>query len=81
LIEPDFLDNLINNTRLWLESKGIPEDQIDAQMEQIKVSRSRPDLVNTISGIGVWIVIDSIFAFIIAAAIKREKPPFEESNQ
>ena len=78
LIEPDFLDNLVNNTRLWLESKGIPEDQIEAQMEQIKVSRARPNLVNTISGIGVWIVIDSLFAFIIAAVIKREKPPFGE---
>lgn len=80
-IDPQFIDNLINNFMLWFERKGIPEDQIDAQLGRMREKTGDPlSLKNNVLGLAQSIVFDGIIAFIIAAVLKKPKPPFEHET-
>ena len=79
-IDPQFLDTVTNNTITWLEKKGLPQEQLDKQIETMKERSVKPSLRNTFVGIGIWVIIDSIFGLIIAAIVKKNKPLFDGST-
>ena len=77
-IEPEFLNKFKQALMNYLSGKGLTQDQIDTQMEKMDSRMGEPNLKNTFIGIGIWIVIDSIFGLIISSILKKEKPIFDE---
>ena len=78
-IDPQFLDNFLNNIMIWFEKKGLPQDQLDKQMEMYRNNTTKPTVRDALLGMAMWIVIDAVFGIIIAAAIRKKRPPFENS--
>jgi hypothetical protein len=78
-IDPQFLDNFLNNITAWFEKKGLSQDQIDKQMEMYRNNTTKPTIRDVLFGIATWIVIDAVFGIIIAAVLRRKRPPFENS--
>ena len=64
---------------IWFEKKGLPQDQLDKQMEMYRNNTTKPTVRDALLGMAMWIVIDAVFGIIIAAAIRKKRPPFENS--
>ncbi|RTL59214.1 MAG: DUF4199 domain-containing protein [Sphingobacteriales bacterium] len=77
-VEPQFMDKFKQATLDYLSNKGLTQEQIDQQMEKMNSRTGEPNLKNTLIGIGIWIVVDSIFGLIFASILKKEKPMFQE---
>lgn len=76
-------DKTINMTIETLESVGIEDDVIDKQVAELE--KTRDDLRvfspgQTLKGMGVNLIIYFVFALILAAIFKREKPAFLRVN-
>lgn len=78
-VDPQFMDNFINRTMIWLEKNEVPQEQIDKQVEMMKSGAKTPTIGTTLLGIGMWIILDTIFGIIIAAITRKSKPVFENS--
>ncbi len=79
-IDPSFFDNLKVATRTLLEKAGTSEEQIDKQMQGFKDANDQLTPVKLLEGLGMWIVIDSIFGLIYAAILKKNKDLFEPTQ-
>jgi hypothetical protein len=48
-------------------------------MEMYRNNTTKPTIRDVLFGIATWIVIDAVFGIIIAAVLRRKRPPFENS--
>ncbi|HLK28483.1 MAG TPA: DUF4199 domain-containing protein [Puia sp.] len=79
-IDPSFFDNLKVATRTLLEKANTPEEQIDKQMQGFKDVNEQLKPLKLLQGLGMWIVIDSIFGLIFASIIKKNKDVFDDKQ-
>ncbi|KGE13269.1 DUF4199 domain-containing protein [Sphingobacterium deserti] len=84
--EPQLIvfDKTINFTIETLESAGAEDDLIDKQVADLE--KTRDDMRNfsigqTLKALGVSLIMYFVFALILAAILKREKPAFLTVNQ
>ena len=76
-INPQFFEIFVNNTMKFMERMGMPDADIDEKIKEMQDSAAKkPTLGNALAGIGMWIIIDSIFGLIFSGIIKRQKPAF-----
>lgn len=83
LVKPELqqiiFDKTINFTIETMESVGADDDRIDKQVADLE--KTRDDAQNfsigqTLKGLGVSLIMYFVFALILAAILKREKPAF-----
>jgi len=77
-------DKTINFTIETLESAGAEDDLIDKQVADLE--KTRDDMRNfsigqTLKALGVSLIMYFVFALILAAILKREKPAFLTVNK
>ena len=77
-VDPAFWVNFKATNLSFLESKKVPEDQIEQQMKSFKDVDQATRPMGLIKGFGYSIIIDSIFGLIFAAMLRKKKPAFEE---
>jgi len=71
-IDPDYLNSFANNLADWLQSFGVPEDQIDeAQLDDIKAEGS---FTAQLKNLAWGSVVGALVSLIIAAIMKKEPP-------
>lgn len=72
-------DKTINLTIETMESMGVGEDLIDKQVADLEKTRDELrtfSVGQTLKGLGVNLIMYFVFALILAAILKREKPAF-----
>ncbi len=76
-ISPDFLEKVRITTANWMESNNVPEQKINDSLksfdEQIEQSKHF-NLGKMALGYFSVLIFDSIFALILAAILKKERP-------
>lgn len=78
-LQEEAIDNMMNMTIESLEAMGAPDEQIDSTVEELEMQK---DMLGTLSigqvikGIAVSLILYFVFALILAAIFKREKPMF-----
>jgi Protein of unknown function (DUF4199) len=77
-VDPSFWTDFKATTLSFLESKNVPEDQIDQQMKSFKDVDQSTKPFGLLKGFGYSVIIDSIFGLIFAAILRRKKPIFDE---
>jgi len=78
---PEQLLELVKTTTAEsMEKFGAPDEQIEKTMEEFKLEKFKPDLVQTLKGYGISLTIGAALSLIIAAFIKRnsENKPVQE---
>ena len=81
-IDTSFRDQLtvetMNKVEQFMRKLGAPEEQIEKAIEE--ASQKNPYSVSQVLlGFGIWCIVLFIISLIIAAIIKRNKSPFENS--
>ncbi|TDS12250.1 DUF4199 domain-containing protein [Sphingobacterium paludis] len=83
LVKPELqqiiFDKTINFTIETMESVGADDDRIDKQVADLEKTRDEAQTFSigqTLKGLGVSLIMYFVFALILAAILKREKPAF-----
>lgn len=72
-------DKTINFTIETMESAGLDDDVIDKQVADLEKTRDESrefSFGRVVKGLGVTLIVYFVFALILAAILKREKPMF-----
>ena len=77
-IDPSFWENFKANTLIFMQKKGLTDEQIDQQMKNFKNVDEQTKPLGLVKGYGFSVIIDSIFGLIFAAILRKTKPVFEE---
>ena len=81
-IDTSFRDALtqatMEKTEEWLKKFSVPESDIEKTMESM-ASKNNYSIFNVFLGYGVMCIISCIVSLIIAAIIKKNKPPFDNA--
>lgn len=80
LIDPSFFDKFQETTRNFFEKSNMTEEQIDKQMEKFNDADKQLSPLNLLKGLGIWIVVDSVFGIIYAAILRKKKDIFENQQ-
>ncbi|MFD1771015.1 DUF4199 domain-containing protein [Sphingobacterium suaedae] len=87
LVNPEpqqiIFDKTINMTIETMESIGADDDLIDKQVADLEKTRDELrefSIGQTLKGLGVSLIMYFVFALILAAILKRERPAFLQSN-
>lgn len=74
-IDPGFMERFMQNTLEYVKKMGGSEVSIEAQMDKITEQKEQQrSIASYLSGLAIWIVVDSLLGLIIAYALKRKKP-------
>lgn len=76
-IEPSFLEKLKTSWSEYFIKNKVPQDKIDETLKQFDEAKNIT-FWRVIQSYGFSIIIDIIFALIIAAIMKKKRPVFEE---
>jgi signal transduction histidine kinase len=79
-VDPSFFDRFQQTTRNLMEKSGISEEKIDKQMESFKDLDKQLAPLGLLKGLGIWIVVDSIFGLIFASILRKKKDIFEDQQ-
>lgn len=77
-VDPAFWVNFKATNLSFLQSKNVPQDQIDQQMKSFKDVDKSTEPMGLLKGFGYSVVIDSIFGLIFAAILRRKRPAVAE---
>ncbi len=73
-IDPNFLEKVTNGSIEMLEKANMPQEKIDEAVANMKEGQKKQYSIGAqIQGYLFSVIIDSIFAIIIAAIIKKDK--------
>ena len=75
-----FQEALAEKTSTMIENMGAPQEKIDEVIEKMKTTDNF-SLVSQVKSFFYGVVFYAVFALIMAASIKRERPVFEEPPQ
>ncbi|WP_437917807.1 DUF4199 domain-containing protein [Sphingobacterium sp. LRF_L2] len=74
-----FFDKTINLTIETMESIGADDDLIDKQVADLEKARDESrnfSIGQTLKGLGISLIMYFVFALVLAAILKRERPAF-----
>jgi hypothetical protein len=69
---------LLEKSASWMKSMGMSEDDIEKMMAE-GANKNNYSIRNMLLGFGFWCIACFIISLIIAAIIKKNRPPFENS--
>lgn len=78
-LQEEAMDNMLNVTIEGLEALGAPDEQIDATVEGIEEQREALGTLSigqVIKGLAISLIMYFVFALILAAIFKKERPMF-----
>lgn len=78
-LQEEAMDNMLNVTIEGLEAMGAPDEQIDATVESIEEQREMLGTLSigqVIKGLAISLILYFVFALILAAIFKKERPVF-----
>lgn len=78
VIDPGFVDKMLELTEEELLNKGMPDEQIEAALSMSKKFMS--PMFMTISTLFGTVFIGTLFSLITSIFLKKEKSPFEEEK-
>jgi heme/copper-type cytochrome/quinol oxidase subunit 4 len=77
-VDAAFWENFRTNTLVYLQKKGLTDEQIEQQMKSFKNVDEQSKPMGLLKGYGFSIIMDCIFGLIFAAILRKTKPVFEE---
>ncbi len=83
-IDKEFWDRFMQNMIVFVKKMGGDEEKIQKQMAQLNEQKEQSKSIGKmLMGLGIWIVVDSIFGLLISLALKKKKPfsEFDTVNQ
>lgn len=76
-VDPEFFNKFKQSMRVFLENANQSDEVIDQQMDKIKDMSDQLKPLNQLKGLGVNILIDSVFGMIFAAILRKKKEVFD----
>jgi hypothetical protein len=73
-INPGFFANFKETTRALLVKGGMEKEKVEAQLSTFDNIDKQYSIANIAKGLGMWVLIDSIFGVIYASVLKKTKP-------
>lgn len=74
VIDPEFMSNYIQATRLYLESQGMDSEIINEQLEQMNIQvDAMTNFKTSFMGFGLWVIIDSIICLVFSLALRKPR--------
>jgi hypothetical protein len=77
-IDPGFFDRFSQTSKMNFKKAGWTDERIGMQMDKLKDTYTQLSPINALKGMGMWIVIDSIFGLIYSYALKKDRQNFQE---
>lgn len=80
-LQEEAINNVLNVTIESLEGYGAPDEQIDATVEEIekqKEALGSLSIGQVVKGLAISLILYFVFALILAAIFKKERPVFTE---
>ncbi|MCC9136125.1 DUF4199 domain-containing protein [Pontibacter silvestris] len=74
-VDPNFMDNMMEQQRIELENRGMSDEQIDQAIAMSQQFASPALLV--VWGILLYIIVGFILSLIVSAIMKNSRPEFE----
>lgn len=77
-IDPDFFTGFMQSTKDYVNKMGGSVEALNEQMAKMKAQNAQKmSISNSLNGLGIWILVDSIIGFLIALIIRKPRPtPF-----
>lgn len=76
-IDPDFFSHYMQHTLEFLKKTGGDSAKVTHQIDKFKNQKTGAASVsNTLVGLAIWLVIDSIIGLLISLAFKKSKPQY-----
>ncbi|MBP3943548.1 DUF4199 domain-containing protein [Sphingobacteriaceae bacterium WQ 2009] len=83
-LQEEVLNNTINVTIEYMEKSNLPDDQIDGKIAELEVQRDsigKLTFGQFFKGMAITLVVQFIFALMLSAIFKREKPMFRKASE
>ncbi|MBS1584886.1 MAG: DUF4199 domain-containing protein [Bacteroidetes bacterium] len=81
-IDPQFLEKMKQATLNYMEKANVPSEQLDKTSDsfdqQIKEAAKGIQIGKTLLNYFWFVILDSLFALIVSAIVKRKRPMFDE---
>jgi hypothetical protein len=74
LLDPLFWENFKTTSQIYYQNQKLNTEQMEQAMKGLKDVDQQTKPMGLIKGYGYSVIVDSLFGFIIASAVRKKKP-------